>query len=51
MKINIDGFKVLQRLFKAGRITSNDSYMTDLGGISCNFISDGYEITTLVFNF
>lgn len=46
-----DGFKVLQRLFKAGRITSNDSYMTDLGGISCNFISDGYEITTLVFNF
>ncbi len=46
-----DGFKVLQRIFKAGRIASSDSFMTDLGGISCNFISNGYEVTTLVFFF
>lgn len=46
-----DGFKILQRIFKAGRIASEDSYTTDLGGVSCDFISNGYEITTIVFNF
>ncbi len=45
-------FSELQRLFHDNQVKkSADSFMADVSGISINFISDGYEITTLVFNF
>lgn len=45
-------FSALQRLFHDEQVKkSEDSYMADVSGISINFISNGNEITTLVFYF
>lgn len=46
-----DAFKDIQALFHKEVRKSPDTYMGDVGGISIRFVSNGYEITTLVFNF
>lgn len=46
-----DAFKGLQDLFKNKDKNSQESYIEDINGLSINFISDGYQITTLVFYF
>lgn len=47
-----EAFKGLQQLFEDKKIkVSEESYFGHVNGLSINFISNGYEITTLVFNF
>ncbi len=47
-----DAFKGLQKLFEDKKIkASEESYFGHVNNLSINFISNGYEITTLVFNF
>lgn len=46
-----DAFKALQNIFKKEVRQSEDSYMGYAGGLPIQFISNGYEITTLVFYF
>ncbi len=46
-----NAFKELDNLFKKEIKKSEDSYMGYVGGLSIHFISNGYEITTLVFYF
>lgn len=44
-------FQDLQNLFRSEAKKSEDSYMGYVGGLSIHFISNGFEITTLVFYF
>ena len=47
-----DAFKGIQKLFEDKKFkASEESYFGHINGLSINFISNGYEITTLVFNF
>lgn len=47
-----DAFKGLQKLFEDKKIKcSEESYFGHVNNLSINFISNGHEITTLVFNF
>ena len=46
-----DAFKDIQAMFSREVRTSPDTYMGDVGGIPIRFISNGHEITTLVFYF
>lgn len=47
-----DAFKGLQKLFEDKKLkASEESYFGHVNNLSINFISNGYEITTLVFNF
>ncbi|MCM1557896.1 MAG: hypothetical protein NC087_10295, partial [Anaeroplasma bactoclasticum] len=48
----LDAFKGLQKVFKDKKIkASEESYFGNINGLQVNFISNGYEITTLVFYF
>lgn len=46
-----NAFSELQSLFKKEVKQSEDSFMGYAGGLPIRFISNGYEITTLVFYF
>lgn len=47
-----EAFNRLQKIFEDKDIkVSKESYFGHVNGLSINFISDGYQITTLVFNF
>ncbi len=47
-----EAFKGLQQLFEDKKIkVSEESYFGHVNGLSINFISNGFEITTLVFYF
>lgn len=47
-----EAFNGLQKLFEDKQIkASEESYFGHINRLSINFISNGYEITTLVFNF
>lgn len=47
-----DAFRGVQKLFEDKKLkVSEESYFGHVNGLSINFISNGYEITTLVFNF
>lgn len=47
-----DAFKGIEKLFENKEIKkSEESCFGHVNNLSINFISNGYEITTLVFNF
>ncbi len=47
-----DAFKGIEKLFENKEIKkSEESYFGHVNNLSINFISNGYEITTLVFYF
>ncbi len=48
----VGAFASLQKLFHDEQVKqSKDSYMGDVAGIPIHFVSNGHEITTLVFYF
>lgn len=47
-----DAFEEMKEVFKTAKMNIwEDSFLSDINGITVNFISNGFEITTLVFYF
>lgn len=47
-----DAYKEMKEVFKTAKMNIwEDSFIQDVKGITVNYISNGFEITTLVFYF
>ena len=47
-----DAYSEIKDIFKRiKKIPGSDTFIEDINGITVNYISNGYEITTLVFYF
>lgn len=47
-----DAYSDIKNIFKrVQKLSGTDTFIEDINGITVNYISNGYEITTLVFYF